>query len=272
MKHSLVVNAAAGAVILVVFLLASVSPPALAQAPTGNAEVAPPPAPPALEPEPEETEEDEDDDIVRIEHFNDLEYDAAQELYYLSGNVIFSHQDVKFYCDEAWYNEAEDTARATGHLRVVDSEATITGDLVSADFDAEVTTVTGNVVMIAQKKKKKESAAEGEEEKTTKFEEYREKKTTITCPKIVYEYADDVKKATFFPPIKAVQEDKTAWADSAVYEKLKDIVTLTGNVRVKTEKGEEFRFSEVIISVEEEWMKGKDGSGITFRRRKSEED
>ncbi|GAJ23725.1 unnamed protein product, partial [marine sediment metagenome] len=174
-------------------MLAIANAPVAAQAPAENAEQPPPPPPPALEPEPEETEED--DDIVNIEHFDDLDYDATQELFYLAGNVIFSHQDVKFYCDEAWYYEADDTARATGHLRVVDPQCTITGDLVTADFDAEVTTVTGNVVMIAQKKKK-ESTAEGEEEEPTKFEEYREKKTTITCPKIVYEYADDVKKAT----------------------------------------------------------------------------
>ncbi len=266
MRHWLVVSAALGAAVLVVCLLVIANAPVAAQAPAENAEVAPPPPPPPLEPE--ETEEEEDDDIVRIEHFDELEHDATQELYYLSGNVIFSHQDVKFHCDEAWYYEADDTARATGHLRVVAPEATITGDLAFADFDAEVTTVTGNVVMIAQKKKG--SAAEGEEE-PTKFEEYREKKTTITCPKLVYEYADDVKRATFFAPIKAVQEDKTAWADRAVYEDLKDIITLTGNVRVKTKKGEEFRFAEVIISVEEEWMKGKDGSGLTFRRRKKEE-
>ncbi len=270
MRHWLVVGAAVGAIILVVFLLGTANSPVAAQAPAQNADVAPPPPPRALEPDPEEIEED--DDIVRIEHFDDLEYDATQELFYLSGNVIFSHQDVKFYCDEAWYNEADDTARATGHLRVVDPEATITGDLAFADFDAEVTTVTGHVTMVTQKKKKEESAAEGEEEEPTKFEEYQQKKTTITCPKLVYEYADDVKRATFFAPIKAVQEDKTAWADSAVYEDLKDIVTLTGNVRVKTKKGEEFRFAEVIISIEEEWMKGKDGSGITFRRRKSEEE
>ena len=72
-------------------------------------------------------------------------------------------------------------------------------------------------------------------------------------------------------PVKAVQEDKTAWAERAVYEELTDIITLTGNVRVITKKGEEFRAPEVVISVEEEWMKARDVTGITFRRRDENE-
>ena len=63
----------------------------------------------------------------------------------------------------------------------------------------------------------------------------------------------------------------TAWAEAAVYEELTDIITLTGNVRVTTKKGEEFRAPEVVISVEEEWMKARDVSGITFRRRDENE-
>lgn len=266
MRNWTIVGAALGALILLAGL-GIPKPPATAQPPP------PPPEPPALAPEAEPKETEEDEDIVKVEYAALVEYDAARELYYLSGNVIFSHQDVKMYCDEAWYNEADDTARATGHLKIVDPEATITGDLCTADFDAEVVTIVGNVTMVTQKKKKESAKEEpeDEEEKPTKFDEYREKKTTITCPKIVYEYADDVKKANIFGRIKAVQEDKTAWADHAVYEELKDIITLTGNVLVRTEKGEEFRSPEVVIATEDEWMKARDVTGITFRKKKTEE-
>ena len=270
MRNWTIVGAAALGALLLLAGLGIPKPPAAAQPPADQANESPPPPPqpPALAPEAETEETEEDEDIVKVEHAALVEYDAARELYYLSGNVIFSHQDVKMYCDEAWYNEADDTARATGHLKIVDPEATITGDLCTADFDAEVATVTGNVTMVTQKKKKE---SEGEEEKPSKFDEYREKKTTITCPKIVYEYGDDVKKANIFGRVKTVQEDKTAWADHAVYEELADIITLTGNVLVRTEKGEEFRSPEVVIATEDEWMKARDVTGITFRKKKAEE-
>ncbi len=262
------------AVLLLLCVLAVLSLPIAAQN-ADNEETSPPPIPPRLEtpaPQSEEAPADtEADDIVKIEHADLLQYEADKEMYYLSGNVVFSHQDVKMYCDEAWYDEANDTARATGHLRIVDPEATITGDLAAANFDTEVATVTGNITVVAQKKVEEAESSGDEEEKPSKFEEYRRKKTTITCPKIVYEYNDDVKKMTLSGPVKAVQEDKTAWAEAAVYEELTDIITLTGNVRVTTKKGEEFRAPEVVISVEEEWMKARDVSGITFRRRDENE-
>jgi len=234
-----------------------------------------PPTPPELAGPTDEGQEDsetaQEDDVVKIEHADLLQYEADKEMYYLSGSVAFSHKDMKMYCDEAWYDEANDTARAIGHLRIVDPEATITGDLAAANFNTEVATLTGNITVVAQKKVEEVESSGDEEEKPSKFEEYRRKKTTITCPKIVYEYNDDVKKMTLSGPVKAVQEDKTAWAEAAVYEELTDIVTLTGNVRVATQKGEEFRAPEVVISVEEEWMKARDVSGITFRRRDENE-
>ena len=241
---------------------------AVAQGAADKVQESGPPTSPAVASEPEEAEQE--DDVVRIEHAAELQYVAEQEIYYLSGNVIFSHQDMKLYCDEAWYNEADDTARATGHLRIAGPESTITGDLATADFDAEIVTVVGNVTVIAQKKKEEASAEE--ENKPSKFEEYRQKKTTIICPKIVYEYADEVKRVTCPGPVKAVQEDKTAWADKAVYEELEDIVTLTGNVRVKTEEGEEFRSPQVVISIEDEWMRATQVTGMTFRKKKEKEE
>jgi len=219
----------------------------------------------------EDSEAAQEDDVVKIEHADLLQYDATKEMYYLSGAVVFSHQDVKMYCDKAWYNEVNDTARTTGHLRIVDLDATITGDLASANFETEVATVTGNVTVIAQKKQENQKSKEGDDKAVSKFEEYRRKKTTITCPKLTYQYSDDVRKMTLAGPIKAVQEDKTAYAEKAVYEEISDIITLTGNVRVITEKGEEFRAPEVVISVEEEWMNARDVSGITFRRREKNE-
>ena len=205
--------------------------------------------------------------------------------------VVFTQKDVKLYCDEAWYNDENETARAVGHLKIVDPDTTITGDLITADFDEEKMVITGNVVMITRKKKPAEESERnaeqptesadtsesnpasasseqepGKEKAPDKLKDYWEKKTTITCQKAVYYYADDVKKALLYGPVKAVQEDKTVWADEAVFEDLKDMITLTGNVRVLTEDGDDFRCPKAVIAIEEDWLRAEQVSGKVLRR------
>ena len=237
----------------------------------------------------------EEKDLVHIEHADQLHWDASAKVMHLSGGVVFRHEDTRLYCDEAWYNDQDETARALGHLKVQDPETTIVGDLITADFDEEKMVITGNVTMVTQKKKKAESeeeqatgSAEGsespaagaapeqeeasEEEEPEKLQDYWEKKTTITGQKVVYYYADDVKKALVYGPLKAVQEDKTAWADEAVYEDLKDQMTLTGNVRVLTDEGDEIRCPRAVIAIEDDWIRAEDITGIVLRREKEEEE
>ncbi len=256
-------------------------------------------------PPPQETESDtadkqvpEEEDIVHIEHADQLHWDAKAKLAHLSGGVVFRHEDARLYCDEAWYNDQDETARALGHLKVQDPETTIVGDLITADFDEEKMVITGNVTMVTQKKKTEEQSeaeekqatesAEGSEspaagagseqeeasgeEEPEKLQDYWEKKTTITGQKIVYYYADDVKKALVYGPLKAVQEDKTAWADEAVYEDLKDQITLTGNVRVLTDEGDDIRCLRAVIAIEDDWIRAEDITGIVLRRTKEEEE
>ena len=257
-----------------------------------------PPEPAKAEEEPADADEpaEEEEDVVHIEHADYLEWDASEKMAHLSGSVVFAHEDVKLYCDEAWYNDGDETARAIGHLKVVAPDTTIVGDLITADFDKEKMVITGNVLMVAQKKKKKSvekpesqeqpvSAAESsdsaeaeaapeeeskEAEEPEKLKDYWEKKTTITCQKVVYYYADDVKKALLYGPMKAVQEDKTAWADEGIYQDLEDTLTLTGNVRIVTDEGDELRCPRAVIAIEEDWIKAEDISGIWLRRKKEE--
>ena len=63
-----------------------------------------------------------------------------------------------------------------------------------------------------------------------------------------------------------MQEDKTCYADQAVYEELKDTITLTGDVRVLTDKGDEFRCPRAVISVEEDWIRAEQVTGVGKRR------
>jgi len=210
----------------------------------------------------------EDEDRARIESADLLRYDPAEGMYYLTGNVVFSHRDIKLYCDEAVYDYDENSAVAKGNPRVESEDTTITGTVIEADFDDEVATIADDVTIVTQRKREKgEQPAEGADgEEPRHLEDYWEKKTTITCQKIVYEYAEDVKRGTATGRIKAVQEDKTCYADQAVYEELKDIITLTGDVRVLTDKGDEFRCPKAVISVEEDWIRAEQVTGVGKRR------
>ncbi len=229
----------------------------------------------AQDPEPEEPGGIvEDEDRARIEWADDLRYDPVEAMYYLTGNVVFSHQDIKLYCDEAVYDYDENSAVATGNPRVETPETTMTGDVIEADFDDEVAVIAGSVTAITQRKKEGgEEGEEAEEEdgEPRRLEDYWEKKTTITCDRIVYEYAEEVRRATATERVKAVQEDKTAYADKAVYEENRDLITLTGDVRVLTERGDEFRCPKAVISVEEDWIRAEHVTGVGKRREDEEE-
>ncbi len=241
---------------------------------------------------------------VIIEHADLLRRDAARKLYQLRGNVVFARRDMKMYCDEAEYNEETDTAVARGHLRITDPNTVITGDLLEVDFGKEIAVVTGNVTIITQKKGNKPTAtAAVTQEKPLKsapraqeaagqkpsppsngaqkpkrasreperLEEYWEKKTVITCERVEYHYADNVKKIIATPRVKAVQEDKTVWADTVIYEDIPRQLTLTGNVILQTDKGDEMRCLKVVVSLDEDWLEAEGASIVTFRRKKTEE-
>ena len=216
----------------------------------------------------------EDEDRARIEWADSLRYDPNDAMYYLDGNVVLSHKDIKLYCDEAVYDYDENSAVAKGNPKVVDPETTITGDVMEANFDDEVVTVVGNVTAVTQKKPEEpeEGAepatdeAEDDEELPRDLEELHEKLTTITAPKVVYQYADEVGRTTATGRVKAVQEDKTVYADEAVYEEKTEIITLTGDVRIITDKGDEMRAPKVVISIDEDWIRAENVQMVGTRR------
>ncbi|MFW5867689.1 MAG: OstA-like protein, partial [Armatimonadota bacterium] len=72
----------------------------------------------------------EDEDRARIEQADHLRYDPDEAMYYLDGNVVFSHRDIKLYCDSAVYDYDNNSAEATGNPKIVEPETTITGDVI----------------------------------------------------------------------------------------------------------------------------------------------
>ncbi len=94
----------------------------------------------------------EDEDRARIESADHLRYDATEGMYYLDGNVILSHKDIKLYCDSATYDYDNNRAVAQGNPRIVNPDTTVTGDIIEADFDDEVATISGYVTAVTQRK------------------------------------------------------------------------------------------------------------------------
>lgn len=241
------------------------------------------------------------DERVVIENADSFVYNPDTKMYHMRGNVVFAREKMKLYCDEADYNEEADTAKARGHLRVVDPDSVITGDLIEADFGKELAVITGNVTIVTQKKGNKsgetpdmslekpkegggsgeggnkpgDAAAGGDKPKDGKepehLEDYWKNKTTITCERVEYYYADDVKKMVATPRVKAVQEDKTVWADTAVFEDIARTITLTGNVVMNTEKGDEFKCSKALVWIDDDRIEAENAGGITLRKKKKEE-
>lgn len=202
---------------------------------------------------------------VRINHADRARYDSARGLFYLFGKVQMSDEDMKLYCDEATYNENDDTAACAGNLKIIDGENVITGNLINADFEAEIINIEGSVKIVTTKTLK--SQEEEEEEKRI---------TTITCDKIVYTYTEGRRFALATGNLKAVQKDKTVIAEKAEYDREQDIITLSspgsGSVVIKMDNGNEFTVAKVIISVTEDWIDMEGGlAGIIFRDDKKED-
>jgi len=225
------------------------------------------------------------------------------DIYHLRGHVVFAREDMKLYCDEADYDEKADTARARGHLRITDPNSVITGDLLDADFAKEIAVITGNVTVVTQKKinsaqgkaptpslekpgkggahgkngggnppaAKLASAIADKYKRTSKepehFEDYWEKKSTTTCERLEYYYADDQKRMIATPRVKAVQEERTVWADKAVYEDIPRLATLTGNVIIQTAEGDEMQCEQATVSLDEEWVRAEKITRASLRKR-----
>jgi lipopolysaccharide assembly outer membrane protein LptD (OstA) len=172
----------------------------------------------------------------------------------LRGHVIFRQGETKLYCDEAIWNDEENTAKATGNLKIVDKdETTVTGDVINADFDKELAVISGSVVMVHQKKGEPPADA-------TKTEKEKYKKTTLTCDKVEYYYGEGRAVAT--GNLKIVHEDKTVTGDVAVYLEKDEVATITGNVKLVDDKGRTMECEKATISTTEDWaefegVKGK---------------
>ncbi len=236
---------------------------------------------------------DEEDRHIQIINADNLKWENEPQIVHLWGNVILGHKDVRLYCDEAWVDEKNDTARCLGHLKVTDPATEIVGDLITADFTQEVVTIVNNVRLRHQKTEENEAetgeteppiadeatgneesppnaSGNAEDEEPETFRDYEKKLTTVTCERIDYYYEQE--RAVARGSVVAKQENKTVYADRAVYDEKNEIITLEGGeVRVETEEGDLIKCVGAIVDLDQDIIQATKITGIIHREERKAE-
>ena len=108
----------------------------------------------------------------------------------------------------------------------------------------------------------KEAGSNGTGEEVKPFKEYWEERTEIRCPELEYFYREH--RAVARKGITARQKDRTGRADEAQYTDDDEMLVLSGNVEMKTEKGETFHAKKVTISIAQDWLEAEGITGSRF--------
>jgi len=235
-------------------------------------------------------------EVVRADQASVDQYDDRESAtYLLEGNVHLRQEEVELFADVVRLNQGEDTAEATGNLRVVDPENVIVGDLLMADFGEGRITLTGNVRLVHEETEEQEKEEPPDEETSASEPEPDEpgdgtgasasaqkkgepetpgnepkKRTVVTCDRMHYYYDD--KRAICIRNVVAKQEDDTVYAHRAIYDEEADILTLTGGVRIEREDGSVFRFKGAVVNLEEDTIQAEGMTNSVLVREKKEQE
>jgi len=193
-------------------------------------------------------------DVVRV--------DFTDEIALVEGNVVIVTQKRK---------KGEQEAAASGEEAQAKSGAEAAGPTAGGEATGGGHGDSGGVKQ--QTTKTQPAGAEAEEEGRPKsIREARERKTTIYCPRVRYRYTEGQRYAWISGPIRAEQKGRQAWADQAEYDDEEGVLKLLGNVRVKTDEGDEFTCPAAVVSVDEEWLRAEKISGVAIRKKKKSEE
>ncbi|MDI9583580.1 MAG: LptA/OstA family protein [Acidobacteriota bacterium] len=200
---------------------------------------------------------------VRINHADRARYDSARKMFYLyrdktgsKGPIEFQDDKMKLTCDEAAYNETDDTAACAGNLKIVDEDSVITGAHIYVDFDAEIARIEGSVKIVTTEKVKPKEGEGGKEETRV---------TTLFCDLVEYTYTEGKRRAIATGNLKGTQEDKTVFSPKADYDLEKEIVVLSPPVRIQLDNGSEFTTDGATISTADDWMETGNITGFFIR-------
>lgn len=232
---------------MMIFVVLAAAGGLVAICPRVPAEEKPAAAPKKAEPE-----------IVHIEHADVVEKPlTAGKLQRYQGHVRIRHLDTVLLTEDVVVDEQAGTATFSGKLTITSSDSDITGSRGIAYFKKRTGVVEGDVVMIIKPKKSENPGSDKENP--------AKQPTTVSCPKIEYNYRKKIITATGGVSFK--QPNRSMHADKAIFDQNKEFLVLTGNVSAVDEKGQEFSApGKVEISLKEgdEWMRAENASA-TFK-------
>jgi lipopolysaccharide assembly outer membrane protein LptD (OstA) len=147
--------------------------------------------------------------------------------------------------------ESEDkvhTITCTGDPVFTDLENRITGDKVIGQSTPRWAEFLGNVKMVSTPKKK--DSGDGIKGKLSG------EPTTVTCETMHYDYGKKTAQAK--GSVVVVQKNRTVWADQGVYEQKAELITLSGNIRIKNTGEEEIKSmknaDKMTVSLNDDWV------------------
>jgi lipopolysaccharide export system protein LptA len=178
----------------------------------------------------------------------------------LSGARIF-HEDAIFAADTVVV-QTEDGVNeitCTGNPVYTDPEARVTATKVVAYSTPRRAEFTQNVKLVSTPKKKaavKDKAEKDKPEEDDLKSSVTGEPTTITCNAMSYDYAN--KRSNARGNVIVIQKRRTVWADKGIYDQAQELITLTGNVRLKNAGDEELKelkdADTVTVTLENDWV------------------
>ncbi len=174
----------------------------------------------------------------------------------LKGNVRCKHDDTLITSEQIDYDDNTKIATSPGIIKITNPECDINGDKGIANFKKKVGVTEGNVLM-QFKPKPEETNTNSDKNSIESFKQ----PTTITCNRMEYFYAKKIASADGSVVFK--QTKRTVYADKAVYDQNKEILTLTSNVHGVDEDGQTFNTQDkVTISLKkgDEWIEAPNAS------------
>jgi len=200
---------------------------------------------------------------VTMEHADVIKSKWGDEkMTLLQGNVKFIHGDTTLTSDKILYDGKVKTADSPGSVKITDPECDITGDKGFADFNKRLGIIEGRVEMLFKPKLTPEEEKARQDKNSDNIEAKIKEPTTVTCPKLEYQYKNKVATATGGVSFK--QKNRTANADKAIYDVKAEKLTLIGHVKAVDEQGQVFTSPDrITISLKkgDEWMEAPNASG-----------
>lgn len=172
-----------------------------------------------------------------------VRYNQKTKTMAATGNVRLLLDDMELTARELLYNDETETARITGDPRFRQKGREGSAEVIRADFKNKQVVLEGSVWLRQEKEAIK---------KETGLKEHVGKVVVLRCDRLTYDYGTKNGKAEGHVVVE--QEDAVAHGNTAVIDGEREIVVVTGGVRVEKKDGQWLEADRAIISTKEDWV------------------